>query len=214
VTTPSSDLDVYVLSAASNSHDNLRIATKADLGRSIDGFRGESMADSWVPLRVEVHPPEFPVGPDTSTDFPGLAGIPVFGARAAEVLSDLLEGRGELLPLEVEGGGDLYRELYAFNITRLSDALDEAKSEFKRFESSGRIMRVERFEFDPGRLAGETVFKLAQKPKWHDFVTGAFMRRVQEAGLRGFSFDWRVWSPGGAAERTAEGSSASPAGPV
>jgi len=165
-------------------------------------------------LRAEVHPPEFPIGSDTSTDLLGGVGCPVFSARAVEALSDLLEGRGELLPLEVEGGGDLYRELYAFNITRLSDALDEAKSELKRFESDGTIMRVERFEFDPGRLAGETVFKLAQMPEWHDFVTGAFMRRVQEAGLRGFSFDWRVWSPGGDAERTAEGSSASPAGPV
>ncbi len=211
--TPSNDHEVYVLEPHANRYDNLRLASEADIERSIDGFRGQPMGDSWVPLRAEVHRPQFPVGPDTSTDFPGLALWPVFSARGVEALSDLLEGRGELLPLEVEGGGDLYRELYAFNITRLSDALDEAKSEFKRFESSGRIMRVERFEFDPGRLAGETVFKLAQMPKWHDFVTGAFVRRVQEAGLRGFSFDWRVWSPGGA-ERTAEGSSPSPAGPV
>jgi len=195
VTTPSSDLDVYVLSAASNSHDNLRIATEADLGRSIDGFRGRAMADGWVPLRVEVHPPEFPVGPDTSTDFPGLAGIPVFGARAAEVLSDLLEGRGELLPLEVDGGGDRYRELYAFNVTRLSDAFDEDKGEFKRFKSDGSIMRVERFEFDPDRLAGETVFKLAQLSASHKYATGAFVKRVHDAGLRGFAFDRRVWSP-------------------
>lgn len=195
MTTPDSDLDVYVLSAASNSHDNLRIATEEDLDRSIDGFRGKAMADDWVPLRVEVHPPEFPVGPDTSTDFPGLSRVPVFSARAVEVLSDLLEGRGELLALEVEGGDDRYRELYAFNITRLSDAFDEDKGEFKHFESDGTIMRVERFEFDPYKLVDETVFKLAQLSASHDYATSAFVKRVQETGLRGFSFDRRVWSP-------------------
>ena len=195
MTTPSSDLDVYVLSADSNHYDNLRFATEADIDRSLDGFGGEPMAAGWEPIRVEVHPPEFPVGPDTTTDFPGLGGVTVFNARAAEALSDLLEGRGELLALEVEGGGDPYRELYAFNVTRLSDALDEQRSELIHFDDGERIMDVERFAFDPGKLVGETVFKLEQMPNWYVFVTGALVRRVEEAGLRGFSFDRRVWSP-------------------
>ena len=133
-----------------------------------------------------------PVGPDTSSDSPGLARIPVFTARALDALSDLLEGRGEPLPLEVEGGG----ELYAFNATRLSDALDEERSDLKRFKAEGTIMRVKRFEFDPDRVAGETIFKLIQKRNY-EFVTEPFRKRVEEAALRGFWFE-RVWSPSGA----------------
>ena len=63
--------------------------------------------------------------------------LPVLSPHAVEVLADLLEGRGEILPLRAEGDGDVY----GFDVTRMSDALDEDRSEIKRFDSVSVAMR-------------------------------------------------------------------------
>lgn len=113
----------------------------------------------------------------------------VFDARALEALGDLLEGRGELLPLDVQDDEEEYR---LFNVTRVSDALDEDQSELKRFSSDGRIMRVVRFAFDADRLAGETIFKLVQRPNYN-YVTEVFRERAEAAALTGFRWREPVW---------------------
>jgi hypothetical protein len=184
-----SDLDVYTLAADGDRYEYLVLATEEDISRSLEGFDGRPMAGHWVPLRVEfVRAPKLP----GRSDFPSLEGISVFSARAVEALSDLLDGRCELLPLQCDDG-----EYFALNVTRLTDALDEERSQFKYF-SDGEIMRVERFEFDPAKLARETIFKLPQTPETYEYVTGIFRRRVEEAGLTGFAFDRRVWTPAAA----------------
>lgn len=123
-------------------------------------------------------------------DFSTLSGAPVFSSRAVDALADLLDDRGDLLPLKVEGAEDQY----VFNCTRLSEALDEERSEFKRFTSSGRVMRIVYHEFAGNRLRGETVFRVRQNPKRSEYVTDAFRRRTEEAGLTGFIWDRRVWT--------------------
>ena len=158
-----------------------------DVERSLAGFGGLSMTSVWTPLGVRFSR-EAPYGSGApASDFPHLEGISVFSARAVDALADLLAGRCELLPLDCDEG-----EYYALNVTRLVDALDEERSELVYF-SSGRLMGVDRFAFRPDKLVGETIFKLRQKPRWHEFVTGVFRGRVESAGLTGFAFDWRVW---------------------
>lgn len=106
------------------------------------------------------------------------------------MLGDLLEARGELLALEVDGAD----EHYPFNITRLVDALDQQRSEIKRFKTDGTILRVKRYEFDPERLAGETVFKLRPDRRGYEYVTDELRTRAQSAGLTGFRWEEPVWS--------------------
>jgi hypothetical protein len=183
--------EVHQYRELSNNFDSLLFASEGDVSRSVDGFDGRPMAEGWVPLKVYWNPPEDPVGDDTSTDFPSLQGIDVMSARAVEGLRDLIEGRVELLPLDVEGGD----ELYALNVLRLSDALDERASELKRFpHDPSRIMRIVTHVFDPDRLVGETVFRLVQQPKGHTYITDTFVHRVREADLRGLELDDPVWT--------------------
>ncbi len=64
--------------------------------------------------------------------------------RAAEVLQPILEGNGELLPLDCEEG-----DYFIFNVTRVVDALDESDSDLVKFPDGKRIMEVKRFVFFP-----------------------------------------------------------------
>ena len=77
-----SNIEVLRFWPLSNEYDHLAFGDEESVLRVVDGFRGEPMADGWVPLRVRWEPPENPVGPDTSTDFPGLQSVAVFSARA------------------------------------------------------------------------------------------------------------------------------------
>jgi hypothetical protein len=128
------------------------------------------------------------------TDFPSFGGVPVFSQRAIEALRDLLEPCGEILPLRCHEG-----TYFAYNVTRLVDALDEAQSELERF-SSGRIMWIERPVFFPDRLAGEVIFKVPQSPN-RTFVTDPFVRRIWERGLVGF--DLQPYTPGSSSSAVA-----------
>jgi hypothetical protein len=185
--------EVHEFTPLSGRYDSLMFASDEDVSLSLDVPWGQRMADNWVPMRVFWSAPEFPEGEDTSTDFPSLQTVPVFNARAAEALTDLIEGRVELLPLDVEGGD----ELYAVNVLRVKDALDEEASELKRFPNDpSRIMRIVRYAFDPEELAGETIFRIPQK-KAYRYVTNPFVERVRESGLRGLNLDDPVWTAAG-----------------
>lgn len=198
-------MDVYKLRFAANKYAKLLTVDEHDLDR-LKPFDGSSMALRWRPVRMFW---ETDAGTRPITDFSTVSGTPVFNARALEALGDLLEGRGELLPLEVEGAG----EYYAFNVTRLSDALDEERSELKLFKHSGRVMRVARYQFKSDRLAGETIFKLRQLRETYSYVTGTIRRQAEIAGLTGFTFDECVWSDTArAAPGRAAGAGAPPRG--
>lgn len=177
--------EVYVLDFDANSFAALHTLDEDRLDR-FEPLDGTPMARHWRPIATRWVTND---GTRPIPDFSTLSGAPVFNARALKVLGDLLKGRGELLRLQVEDADDHF----AFNCTHFSDALDEARSEFKRYESSGRIMRIVRHEFDAEGLRGETLFRLAQKPKRQEYVTDAFKQRVEEAGLSGFVWDRRVW---------------------
>jgi uncharacterized protein DUF1629 len=183
--------EVHEYRPLSNNYDSLLYADDDEVDRSLDTPWGQPMAADWVPIRVYWSAPDFPVGEDTSTDFPSLQSVKVMTPRAADALRELIEGRVELLPLDVEGGD----ELYAINVLRESDALDEEASELKHFPTDpSRIMRIVNYVFDPKRLAGETIFRLAQQPRGRAYITDAFVRRVRETGLRGLELDDPVWT--------------------
>lgn len=173
---------VYILDADANRH-NVYFVHEADWDR-LERLDATPLASAWAPLTVQA-PPGQP--PGDYPNFQGVASACVFSGRAVEVLGDLLEGRGELLPLTSEAG-----KFFLFNVTRFTDALDKEQSVFQRF-SDGGVMGVERYAFDPRRLSEGSIFKLRELPGLYKYVTDAFVERVREAGLTGFLFDRVVW---------------------
>lgn len=181
-------MNVYKLEADPEHFQNLGTVDDEDVDRLIDGFSGKPMAGSWTPIPVKVLISEPDDARRPPSDFPSFYSTawPVFSARAVDELADLLDGRGELLPLLSSEG-----EYYVFNVTRLSDALDGERTEFKRF-SDGRVMNISEYAFDPKAVESETIFKLPQIPEMYTFATDRFAERVRERELEGFEFQ-PVW---------------------
>jgi hypothetical protein len=112
--------------------------------------------------------------------------LPVFSRRAVEATRDLLGNNTELVELEWRGLG-----LVAVNVTEIRDALDVERSEVVRF-SSGRVMRVVKYEFFADRLRGASIFRLPELARSDLHVTDDFVTRVSECRLTGFEFT-PVW---------------------
>ena len=141
----------------------------------------------WVPISVETDNENSCV--KLGSDFPSLIGhIPIFSQRAADALKHILEPNGQLLPLDYNKG-----KYYAFNVTKLIDALDIERSDIVRF-STGRIMDIIRYEFIANKLDKDlTIFKLLPTPTLRVFVTDTFAQLINSNGLTGFDLK-PVWS--------------------
>jgi hypothetical protein len=165
-------------------------------------FRGSSVIHIWEPIQVESEEnliywePPLPFG-----DLSMVHGSfePVFSHRAVNALSNLLEGNGELLPLNCAEG-----EYYLFNTTRIVDALDEEKTEFKPYSEVDPDMAYQDDDphspvitspaFYPEVVADLTVFKIPLRyPFGGTLFTDKFVQRVQETELKGFAFEL-LWS--------------------
>ena len=180
-------MEVYSLHPDANHWAGLYPVEEDDWYR-FEPFDGTPMAAGWEPVEVLWDNAD---GRQGWGDFFTVNGAPVVTGRAVEALGDLLEGRGELLPLTVLGGG----EAYAFNITRLSDALDRDRSAYVYYDAD-RIMKVDDYVFDPDKVEAETIFKLPIRPKTFEYVTDGFRHRVEQAGLTGFRLKAPVWTGG------------------
>src|SRR5262245_1820502 len=104
-------------------------------------------------------------------DFPSFGLFPVFSGRAIETLRGFLAANGEILPLRSRMG-----EYFAYNVTTLSDALDEQNSTCACFNKDGtieerstcvlakgeKLIGVGHPAFHPAKLDGLTIFKLKQ----------------------------------------------------
>jgi hypothetical protein len=182
-------VDVYLLDADADRYANLTLARSADAGQLLERVDGRPMGDSWSPLEVEIiHDSRYAGRP--ACDFPLLFGpVPVPSERAAGALGDLIGEHGELLPLRCEEG-----RYYAVNVTRVVDALDESRSELKRFPSSGRVMRVLRYEFDASRIRPACMFNVPKMVGSDVYVTDSFRDAVREHELTGPAWDRCLWT--------------------
>lgn len=163
-------------------------------------FEGNLIGDAWIPIRVVINEETriFPVG--DCPFVPGFYVEPVFSAKAVEVLKDLLEENGELLPLICNEG-----TYYVFNATTVVDALDEQHSEFKPlqeldpdlfWDSTPDEMRVTRHEFFSEKIADLSIFRIPFGANYainYPLVTDRFVQRVAASGLKGFEFQL-LWS--------------------
>jgi hypothetical protein len=165
-------MKVYLMVADANNYQNL-IPIENDAFDIYREFNGLPLANPSVRLCVKILRDNERNKDLPKSDFPSLAShIPVFSKRAVSVLNELLIANGELVKMDCV---DCEEPYFAFNVTTTVQALDLDHYELKRFESSGRIMRVIRYCFYPERLKGLTVFKLPELPLQNVFVTDPFV---------------------------------------
>ena len=121
-------------------------------------------------------------------DFPGISMVlPAFSERACDVLRDLLEPNGELLPIQSKVGVPYF----FYNITTVTDALVVEQSNCSWLQPFVKACNIDYFTFDENKLVGLSIFRIYEYPV-ATLVTGEFVRRVHAAGLNGFDFA-KVW---------------------
>jgi hypothetical protein len=183
-------LEVYQLGFEADDYAGLA-ADRADERDRVGRLDGSPRAEGWQPPRLHWDL----VGGLPIPEFCDWNSMPIFSNRAAQALGDLLDGRGEWLELDISGGPRDYR---GFNITRLSDVLDEDASDIEyAVDEPGKIMWVRRWAVHADLLAQETIFKLARDPAAERFVTDVVRDRIEQVGLTGFWWRSRLFPPTG-----------------
>lgn len=133
------------------------------------------LASVWTPQKVEGSVRPF-------NDYPCINLIvPCFSRNAVDVLRDLLEPNGELLPVVSTDG-----EYFAYNVLTVRNVLLIEESKIRWNEKPDHASRIERFVCDPALVEPLSIFLL---PMINNImVTERFVSRVREAGLRGMNF--------------------------
>jgi hypothetical protein len=112
----------------------------------------------------------------------------VLSRRALDILTPHIGALGQALPLAFDEA-----EYFAFNITNVVDALDEAASGIWKFPSTGRIGNIKSYVFNRDAVHDQWLFKIPQQSSTEGFVTDRFVDLVKSAGLTGFGFV-HLWS--------------------
>ena len=107
-----------------------------------------------------------------------------FSDRARHALDDLLMPNGEFAAIEM----DEAMRYFAFNATTMVDALDESRSEIKRF-SDGEVMRIPKHVLLESVTSLPPIFRMPQTRRNTTYVNEAFVERAQQGGLLGFRFN-------------------------
>lgn len=187
--------------------------TSVFLPESVDGFEwiqpieesdfdavyqldGSSRTSEWTPIRMRALERLDDRGRLLrSSDIPWLGEHAlVFRNDSYEAVREVLNGSGEFLELVLANSGEA---LWLFNVCRVIDALDEARSDVVRFPSSGRIMAINRHEFRPHILRGEVAFRVPQVRTL--FLTHPAAKAIERVGPTGTALMevWRHESAGG-----------------
>ncbi len=163
------------------SDEDFPLDTPFPRDRNGRGWKVERFASTWKPMEV--------VGRVRSyNDFPEVMGTPAFSERAIDILRDLLEPNGEILPLRSSIGS-----YFAFNTTTIAEVLDWKKAKLKWFpgEKPHNALAIYRYEFFAERLKALSIFRIREKPV-EIYVNQEFVSRVYEHNLKGFNFEL-VW---------------------
>ena len=169
-------MSFYTIVPDSDTYDSLVLRSPANY-ESYYAFEGRRLADSWKPLPVKIYKAK------KRGNFPQLVlHIPVFDAKALEILRPVIEPNAEVLPLDCPDG-----QYYAINGLAVLDCLDAQRSEIVRI-STGRIMDILKYVFLPERIGDANIFKVCEMPLRKVFVSELFKSTVEENGLKGLNF--------------------------
>ncbi|HRI72801.1 MAG TPA: hypothetical protein PK156_51545, partial [Polyangium sp.] len=106
----------------------------------------------------------------------------IFRRSAVDALRDILDAHGELLPLEDEGGV----ELFAYN-PRALEALDHERTAGSR-DKQGRVYLPNNHVFIPSVVEGVDSFRQAAKQRGGIYLGERFLQRWKQAKLKGLDF--------------------------
>lgn len=174
------NMKIYSLEPDLDRYSMFVTARESDCGIGTQ-FDGTALTGIWRPIYVEATTDEENGRPLPLGDFSVIGTVPVFSRRAASELEEILLPNGELLPLITTHG-----DFYAFNVTRVIDALDEGASAIRYFKS-GNLKDVTRYSFRPEALQS-SIFKIPQLVRSDVFVTDEFVYRSTRSNLLGFAF--------------------------
>lgn len=104
--------------------------------------------------------------------------------RARVAVEEILQG--QYLPLDVEG-----HRFWAYNCLTLVDGLLGPNADMWRL-TSGTIVDIRDYDFDPTRLEGLSGFKLSEAARGPLLFTGAARFALEQLGLSGLAFK-TVW---------------------
>ena len=157
-------------------------------GVSTRAWQAPRLASVWGRRKVLCDKPEY------LHDYPCIGFlIPALSLRAVDVLRDLLEPNGELLPLICDAG-----QYFAYNVTAVVDALDRDTSEIKwraidvlRKRELIVAEKIDHYEFRPEAVRALSIFRIPESMTGY-YVTNVFADRIHDHGLRGFDLR-KVW---------------------
>ena len=112
----------------------------------------------------------------------------IFSENAIEALKDILEPRGQFLPIKTPSKRKKFIGYYPTN--PLINAIDIEKSGMKDHNYKVLGIKKESLHFKKGTVLDEYLFSLSEDRRYV-FVTEKFRQRVEEAGLKGFDFEGR-----------------------
>ncbi|ENY4535828.1 DUF1629 domain-containing protein [Salmonella enterica] len=109
----------------------------------------------------------------------------IFSEKAIEALKDILESRGQFLPVKTSSKKKRFTGYYPTNV--LSNAIDIEKSGMKDYDYKNMGIKIKNLHFKKGTILDEFLFTVSESNRYV-FVTEKFRQRVEEAGLKGFDF--------------------------
>jgi len=153
-------------------------------------FMGDKK-ENWKPLQCYVGN----LKQKTGNFYEFASGSLVFDKAVYEGMGDILEMGGEILPLEMEEGG----QLYLLNVLECINALDKGKSEWKR-TPEGQKMYLTKYAFHSNRILESSLFKIPEG-NYSSVLTYSgvkdtadeFKGRYEQLGLTGLIFE-ELWS--------------------
>jgi hypothetical protein len=155
--------------------------------QKVRGRRGDA---EWIPPQVEVLVDADDLPPAwVAVDLAYFSGLHLMlSGRAVAALRPWIGPHGEFLPVRADIG-----DYAIFNCFTEIDAFDDEHTEGRRFQSSGRFMRICRYALYAERLLDPPpIFRLVGQ-RAPLFVTDAFRAAVEQHRLTGFVFE-PLWS--------------------
>ena len=158
-----------------------------------EGIMGRAMDQRWKPFGDDYRPIKLELGRSDSGkknyqfDFSGFLGpFLVFSESALTALADILEPRGQLLPVITESKRKKFFGYYPTN--PLSGCFDKEKSDYIEYPNG---LNVRKISLIVKNITDEYLFSVEEDMS-RIFVTDKFKQRVEDANLLGFDFSIEI----------------------
>ena len=155
------------------------------MGRAM-GQRWKPFGDDYQPIKLELRRNELGKK-NYQFDFSGfLNPFLVFSESALTALADILEPRGQLLPVITESKRKKFYGYYPTN--PLSGCFDKEKSDYIEYPNG---LNVRKISLIVKNITDEYLFSVEEDMS-RIFVTDKFKQRVEDANLLGFDFSTEI----------------------